>query len=883
MRRVTRSIYGQYALLLALICAPLSALAESRVTLSVNRSELSIQQTLSATVEVKLEGSLSGANLDEPNWAQQGWTVVGRYQQSSMQIFNAQRSLKVTYSYQLKPIKSGTLSLGPFKGTGSASGLESERVQVKVYDGAPVVTESQKKRNKRYAIMRWESDKEELWLGERVDVTLALYVNTELRITQYLKPDLDLSGAWLEEVEPSSRSSRARLGSDIYYRKEAEHKLISPLKAGTFTLPKLSTGLGLSTLGFMSAEEEITVETPAKELRVKPLPPNPPKGFKGPAVGEIKIEALIDRTRLRVDEGVQLTVKTTTNGLLHNTPTLELPYIDGLKSFTPTLREDKQRGRGNKIVRSQTWLLKPTRVGAVEIPGLSLPYFDPKEGAYKIARTPAIKLKVVGDPKLIDPSLSEPAPPSSSGSSARERARGALKSLGVSLKSIRNEPLPLSPERDLRWLWRLVALAGLGLWLWELLGERLKALRALGGGVSLRARAHAQALTELSSMQRALHEGDALDHGRLAELLQGYLELRFQLELRGLTRDQVAARLSAVGLQTAHVEGYEALCERLDFLRFAGAERGAQRELLELSEAWLTQVDEASRGPEGAGRSRAAQGQALSLLLLGALSLYAPQLSAEPSTATAPRAEQGPHEAFWAGELKAAERGYQRLIDADPEEPNHWYNLGTTQAHQGRFGEASYSLQRGLSLAPHDQDAREQLSRVLQAVREDGKRNPGPRRLILPDEVTSGGGLLAFVDARVAESALWLSLGLLGLCLWAGRRALDEASARSLKSLAPLARVGAILMSVSCLMSAGAWYLRHSLVDQRAVGVVVEARVPLRRGPAERFPAELNVAGGVKVILQGSEGEWRRVVLFDGREGWLHQRQLKALKAQGDD
>jgi hypothetical protein len=148
--------------------------------------------------------------------------------------------------------------------------------------------------------------------------------------------------------------------------------------------------------------------------------------------------------------------------------------------------------------------------------------------------------------------------------------------------------------------------------------------------------------------------------------------------------------------------------------------------------------------------------------------------------------------------------------------------------------------------------------------------------------VTSGGGLLAFVDARVAESALWLSLGLLGLCLWVGRRALDEASARALKPLAPLARVGAILMSVSCLMSGGAWYLRHSLVDQRAVGVVVEARVPLRRGPAERFPAELNVAGGVKVILQGSEGEWRRVVLFDGREGWLHQRQLRALGVNSD-
>jgi len=850
------------------------ASAESSVNLSVNRAELSIQQTLRATVEVNLEGSLSGANVEEPSWGQLGWSVVSRAQQSSMQIFNRQRSLSISYTYQLKPTRAGTLTLGPFKGIGGAAGLSSEAVTVKVYEGPPKVSEAQKKLNDRYAVMRWEADTREIWLGERVDVTLALYVNTDLRITQYLKPDLDLSGAWLEDVEVSGRSRRARMGGDVYFRKEAEHKLISPLKAGTFTLPKLSTGLTLSSLGFGRMEESITVFTTAQTIKVKPLPPNPPKGFKGPTVGVVKLEALVDRTRLRADEGVQLTIKTTTDGLLHNTPTLELPYVEGLKSFPPTMREKKQARAGrHSAVRSQTWLLKPTKVGRITIPSLELPFFNPEVGEYQVARTPEIKLNVTGEPSLVDPALTDtPAPAKATGGVKERRAQQSVNDLGVSLKSIRSEPLPLAPQADLRWPLRLLALLSLGLWLSALIKVRLKGMRAVGSASSQRERAHKTAISQLRELQAQLQGGDPLDHAQIDALLRAYLERRFTLELRGLTRDQVAVQLSDARLQPPHIEGYEALCERLDYLRFSGGgDQSAQGELLQLSIEWIEQVERASKGLKA---GTIASVHALLLLSIG-LTFTPAHTLANPTAEPSARAS---HEAFWAGDLKTATRGYQALVDTDPEDATHWYNLGTALAHSGRFGEASYALQMGLLKAPHDEEARAQLERVTQAVIEDGVRRPGPRRLVLPDEVTSGGGLLAFVSAQGAESALLAGLSLLGLCLWLLQVTRREGAPKRLLTLRPLARVSSLLLVALCLLSALTWWLRYSLVDQRRLGVVVEARAPLRRGPAERFPAEVNVAGGVKVKIQGAEGAWRRVVLFDGREGWLNQSYVRELK-----
>ena len=147
--------------------------------------------------------------------------------------------------------------------------------------------------------------------------------------------------------------------------------------------------------------------------------------------------------------------------------------------------------------------------------------------------------------------------------------------------------------------------------------------------------------------------------------------------------------------------------------------------------------------------------------------------------------------------------------------------------------------------------------------------------MILPDETTSEGGLLAFLSAEVSEAITWGSLALFALCLTLlGRARRGEVS---LGTRAPLTRVLTLLLATSTLLSGLAWRLKVSVSEGQSVGVVVAERAPLHTGPAERFPAEVNVAGSVLVTLQGSEGAWQRVALFDGREGWLKREHVRSL------
>jgi tetratricopeptide (TPR) repeat protein len=812
-----------------------------------------------------------------------------------MQFINGRQSVNISYTYQLKPTRLGDLTLGPFKGEGTAEGLTSNVVTLKVLDKAPPVSEAQKRSQQRYAVMRWDVGREELWLGERVEASLNLYVNTSLRVTQFLPPDINLQGFWVEDLEEEQRSRRARLKGETYYQQQVKRSLLTPLKAGELSLPELSTTMSLSSLGFFGEEQELTISTPKRTLKVKPLPPNPPKGFAGPAVGDVRLELTVDRTRLRADEGVQLNIKTSTDGLLSNTPPIELPFIEGLKSFTPTQREGDVTKMGRRYAtRTQTWLLKPTRTGEVKIPSVKLPFFDPNKGVYEIAKTKAIRLQIKGG----TPAVSAQLPPTTSRaqtgianaqgtSTTRAAHRSATEQLGVHLHSVRTTPFELDVSVDLRWLWRALAALAFALWLSDEARARLKRLSEARARTPRPDRAAAEAERALQELAATLKETHELSYPRLEETLRAFLEQRFGFTLKGSTRAQACASLREAGVANALVEGYEQLGEVIDIARFTPSKAPEERaaELVSLSLSWVAEVErevkeqhsQQSVSPSSAQHKRAPLALWLSLAVSASAWLSA-DVSAQPAqltggTSSIPNAEV--HERFWTGDVEGAIKGYQRLTREAPQEALHWYNLGTAQANLGRYGEASYALRVAQRLAPSAPELKEQLARLTQAVNEEGVRRPGPRRLILPDETTSEGGLLAFLSAEVSEALMWVSLALLGLCLTLlGRTRRGELS---LGARAPLARVLTLLLATSTLLSGLAWRLKVSVSEGRNVGVVVVERAPLHTGPAERFPAEVNVAGSVLVTLQGAEGAWQRVALFDGREGWLKRDHVRAL------
>jgi tetratricopeptide (TPR) repeat protein len=869
-----------------------SRAADSRITATVNRDHISVKQTVSVTVIAEIAGVTSQARLKEPSWSDQGWQVLGRSQMTQMQIINRSTSLEVTYTYQLRPTRKGKLIIGPFKGAGTARGLTSNILKINVSDKAPPRSQEEQKRNNLYAQIKWNVDKKEVWLGERIDASLVVYVLNKLRLTDITVPDIDLQGFWAEETEPPRRSPFVSMGGKTYSQKVLKRDLLTPLKAGNLSLPSFDVNLVVGTHSFFTETQEVPQTVPRLTIKVKALPPNAPKGFRGPTVGEVHIVASLDRRRIKDDEGIQLNIRTTTTGMLANTPAIELPYIDGVKVFPPTERTNTQNLRGSvRSVRTQTWLIKPEQVGQFKIPKISLPYFDPRRGAYDFAKTRPLTFTVAARPnrnrsqrskgQSSSASLNKNSSAvntqdaSTSRSSADTAHPNAAELLGVHLNSILTESVSVSDRRLPSWIWWLIGLLGpLALVISELRAA-LRTVSVRNASTRAQSKAGKTAIKQVNAITQ-----EPFDFGALDEAICVYLESRFQSSFRSLTREQTSDRLQQAGLATELIEGYKELVEVIDYARFApGAGQDQGKQAQRLAKIWIKISEEQLRVKT---EDKAAISQAMIFFGLLCLSICMPvsgwsqPLSATPAH-TQKSENQGDH-LFWSGDYLQAINVYSTYIKKAPNDPKTWYNLGTIYAYHGQFGQASYALHRAQHLAPHLAIISTQIDRVNQAIIEDGVRRPGNRRLVLPDEITSGGGILALFTTSMSKAVCLSTLSLACVALISVRRRLREEQtfdAKTLKLLASLRALTIILLVLSALAGVSWWAKVQN--ESTAHGIVTANRAALHRGPGEQYDIEVNIAGGVKLELQGARDGWQRVKLSDGREGWFNSKSLQAL------
>ena len=863
--------------------------AESKITATVNRDHISIKQTVSVTVITEIVGVTNQARLIEPSWSEQGWQVLGRSQMTQMQIINRSTSLEVTYTYQLRPTRKGRLSIGPFKGAGTARGLVSNTVKVQVSDKAPPRSQAEKQKNNQYAQINWKVDKQEVWLGERIDASLIVYVRNKLRLTDLSVPDINLQGFWAEEADPPRRSPFVSLQGVTYSQKVIKRDLLTPLKAGELSLPSFDVDLVVGTHSFFTETQEVPQTVPPLKIKVKALPPNAPKGFRGPTVGQVQVQAMLDRKRVRADEGVQLNIKTTTTGLLANTPAIELPYIEGLKIFPPTERTNTQNYGGKiRSVRTQTWLIKPERSGRFVIPKVSLPFFDPRRGEYDFAKSRSLNFNVIGEPKVRSNTAgfdsSNRVKQSKSDSinvDAQKRLQGktaqpnAAEQLGVHLKSIMTEPVKFQEQAIPRWFWWLLGLLGpLVLLFSEVMGS-LKVRNQRTASSREQGRAGKKAIKSIAAISL-----EPFDFAALDDAIGLYLEARFQTPFRGLTREQAGEHLKSEGLSEELITGYTELVEVIDFARFApGAGQGQGQEAQRLAKIWIKLAEKQLKESSKLNPDKVIQMSVLFTLLLSLATLAPLTVSwAEPvQMQTQGQNKKSGDHFFWSGDYRASVQAYQNQIKQDSNAAHLWYNLGTAYAYRGQFGQASYALHRAEVLAPNHSLIAEQIELVNQAISEDGVRRPGQRRLVLPDEITSGGGLLALFTSAMTEalSLVCFSLACLVFLLVRTRKDEELTDAKSIKRLASLRVVAVVLIVISVLSSLSWWAKVEN--ESLSQGIVVANRAALYRGPGEQYEVEVNVAGGVKLELQGKREAWRRVRLSDGREGWMSSKDLKAL------
>jgi hypothetical protein len=354
--------------------------------------------------------------------------------------------------------------------------------------------------------------------------------------------------------DPSSNQVwvRVPIGDTIFYAVKVADYALFPLHSGKLAIGPMSLTI---EGGRYRSRTPIVRSSNALEIEVvePPLAGRPP-GYRIGDVGELSLGVEVTPRRAVAGDAVSVVAKLEGTG---NIPSaLVIPQKRGVDWLEPSVSSAVESKRG--VVggaRTFTYVVKLKEPGKIDLGELTLPYFDPKRGAYAVARADLGSIEVEANPK----SAAQAAATAGPAGAAAPRAR---KTLGA----FERTPAPFTD--DLRfWLLLLgapvaVALAGAGLEL----GQRTK--KMLAAARSGPERLAQEALRAAEATART--DQVAATAGAVERALFHAIEGATKIRGRGLLRSELAQQLGEAGLPESTRGRALELLDACENARFTG-------------------------------------------------------------------------------------------------------------------------------------------------------------------------------------------------------------------------------------------------------------------------------------------------------------------------
>jgi hypothetical protein len=138
------------------------------------------------------------------------------------------------------------------------------------------------------------------------------------------------------------------------------------------------------------------VASKSLQLTVRPLPQEEkPPDFSG-LVGEFEMSSTLEPGELKTGESATLTVTIKGQGNVNRIPDLKISQPDHIKVYADKpILDSEQDSTGLKGTKTMKWALVPEIEGRLEIPSVSISYFDTKSQRYKTLQSPNYFLAVL--------------------------------------------------------------------------------------------------------------------------------------------------------------------------------------------------------------------------------------------------------------------------------------------------------------------------------------------------------------------------------------------------------------------------------------------------------------------------------------------------------
>ena len=312
-------------------------------------------------------------------------------------------------TFILSPKQHGELVIESIQATYDDETYKTKPITITVSKGktnkvVPSTSPSTSNQNNSKFFARLITPKKQLYLGENILLEYKIYASTyhirNLEITDY---ELPMSNdIWTELLEPKNNQWKEQIEviNGVQYRVfTLKKEIISPQKTGEITITPFEVKT-LVNRDFFNRGQQKKLKSNALNLKVKPLPPNPPPSFNGQVGRNYKLKVDIKNTELNVDDPLDINIEISGNG---NLKQLELPNLNlpqDLEKYPEEIKSNiKVNINGISGKKKLHQLVIPRFHGSYDIPSVSFTYFDLNKKKYKTLNHPNTTIQVAKSEK----------------------------------------------------------------------------------------------------------------------------------------------------------------------------------------------------------------------------------------------------------------------------------------------------------------------------------------------------------------------------------------------------------------------------------------------------------------------------------------------------
>ncbi|MBC7772781.1 MAG: BatD family protein [Pyrinomonadaceae bacterium] len=415
------SIAMVFALLVCIGVSPWHASAQQSNQVSVKAEIVASNLYIGDPVllRITVDGSKSS---DEPDLKSVPGCDIefiggGNSSQTSIIIINGRRqdnsSESYTFQYKLTPTRAGRLRIPPI----------SIDVDGKTYQTNPIeATVSEPQAAEGFSLVL-QPEKTSVYVGEPIPLHIRWYLGSTVQKVSFSMPDSDryelITPEAAKPATAMQRNNRAveipfvngsvagqigerELNGKIYTALSIEQILVAT-KPGKVTIGPLRVTCNIavgkrqarftdSPFDDLTVYERRVVESEPLEIDVKALPLPAPTGFSG-LVGKYAVDATASPTVLNVGDPLTLIVRVSGPEPMDRVPPLELErkpeFSRAFKMSTDTAIPALTPAAAVFNIT-----MRPRNDAIREVPAIELSYFDPTTGAYAVASSKPLSLRV---------------------------------------------------------------------------------------------------------------------------------------------------------------------------------------------------------------------------------------------------------------------------------------------------------------------------------------------------------------------------------------------------------------------------------------------------------------------------------------------------------